>query len=109
MSFSEELWLLLIGVGIGLVSTSIGAVVQHILSLRAERKKREWDRQEELRRILAPSARVELSGGNMEVERFDYRLQTSGIRIGTSEDIEGISEPGEITQSTVSDEAQDEP
>ena len=106
---SNEMWLLLIGAGIGLVSSIIGAVVQHLLSLRAERKKREWDRQEELRRTLAPSARVELSGRDMEVEQFDYSLQTSAIRKGRSGDIEAIPEPGEITQSTVSEEAQDEP
>lgn len=41
MTFTEEAWLLLIGAGIGLVSSIIGAVVQHLLSLRTDRIKAE--------------------------------------------------------------------
>ena len=52
------LWPLLLGAGIGLLSAIVGAVVQHLLALRAEQKKREWDREEresrELRQTLAP-------------------------------------------------------
>ena len=60
---SDEVWLLLIGAGIGLVASIIGAFVQHFLSLRAEKKKREWDRQErdalnELHRIEQESRKM---------------------------------------------------
>ena len=43
---SDEVWILLIGAGVGLVASIVGAVVNHFLSLRAEKKKREWDRKE---------------------------------------------------------------
>jgi hypothetical protein len=43
---SQDLFLLLVGAGIGLVSSLVGIFVQHSLSLRAERKKRDWERED---------------------------------------------------------------
>jgi hypothetical protein len=51
-----EVALLLIGAAIALASGLIGALVQHLLSLRADRIKRERDRGEEQRAILSEGA-----------------------------------------------------
>jgi hypothetical protein len=55
MTFTEEVWLLLIGVGIGLVSSIVGAVVQHFLSLRTEKIKAEREREKKVKGLLVPS------------------------------------------------------
>ena len=69
---------MLIGAGIGLVSGLLGAVVQHLLSLRADMKKRELDRQDR----EAERRRVSLLAGTDEV----LAKSTRGIVIG---DIDG--------------------
>ena len=62
MTVSEELALLLIGAGIALVSGVIGAFLQHCLSLKADRIKRDRDREEreakERRQVLLQGART---------------------------------------------------
>jgi hypothetical protein len=44
---SRDVYLLLIGAGIGLLASIVGIVVQHFLSLRADKVTRERDRREE--------------------------------------------------------------
>lgn len=77
MTFSEEAWLLLIGAGIGLVSSMIGAVVQHLLSLRADRKKAEMQRKRRLEEVGI--ARVDLGRA---VVSFDDGHDFSDAEIG---------------------------
>ena len=67
----SELGIALIGAGIALVGVIIGGVLQHFLSLRADRIKRERDKEEEKRlerkrELLRGS---ELGGATLEATR----------------------------------------
>jgi SMC interacting uncharacterized protein involved in chromosome segregation len=79
---SYDVYLLLIGTGIGLVSSILGAFVQHVLSLRAERKKREWEGIEKAREDLLRGVYgvTERQIQALQESISGFSLQTSGIR-----------------------------
>lgn len=75
---SRDIILLLAGAGIALVSSLVTALVQHLLSIRAEKIKRMWEKQEksseELRNRLTEGTNIQLSSVKRRL------LQKEGIR-----------------------------
>jgi hypothetical protein len=55
---SYDVYLLLIGAGKGLVCPIIGALVQHCLSLRTERKKMAWAKEDSMRQSWVEGAKA---------------------------------------------------
>lgn len=79
---SYDVYLLLIGAGIGLVSSTLGAIVQHILYIRLEERKREWQAIDKKREDLlwGVDAMTEEHIRTVRKRISDWPLQTSSIR-----------------------------
>ena len=71
--------LLLIGAALGVVSSLIGALVQHLLSLRADKIRRERDRKEEERREMLQAARMMLRRGGPKPATLDEEFLVRNI------------------------------
>jgi hypothetical protein len=83
---SEQLQIFVAGAVIGLASTLVGIVTQHLLTLRREKIKREWEKQDKLQEELVKQvARVEsldeleLFTKSLDLRRIlDLRSQIDG-------------------------------
>lgn len=92
----RDILLLLVGATIALVSSILTALAQHFLSLRAERIKRTWEKEEdksqELRKSLTEGTRLPLNEVKRKVlsERIDEigsALKNVGGGISSPEDL----------------------
>ena len=89
---SRDIALLLVGAAIAIASSIVTAIVQHRLSLRAERIKRKWEKEEresqEMKKRLAEGAQVQRKLVDRKIENEISSLGLFRKEAGDPENIE---------------------